>query len=222
MKKAHSILFDLDGTLLDTAPDLVAALNAVLLGHERPALSVDEARPYVSRGARGLLQRGFGLAPDALEYPAYVAEFLQYYRAALCKKTRLFEGMADLLNAFDEHQIIWGVVTNKMANLTEPLLKQMHLYDRLHVLVSGDTLPDKKPSAKPLLYACDRSGMRPEQTIYIGDDPRDIQAANAAGMISVAAAYGYYDENEDPGKWGADVVIEQPQALYALMQLSGS
>ncbi len=220
MKKAHSILFDLDGTLLDSAPDLVAALNAVLVNHGQPALGVEDARPFVSRGARGLLQRGFGLHEDAEEYPAYVEELLAHYRGALCEQSTLFDGMLPLLDLFDVHKTIWGVVTNKAANLTEPLLKQLNLYDRLHVLVCGDTLQEKKPSPRPLLYACEMSGILPEETIYVGDDPRDIEAANAAGMISVAAAYGYFDASENPNQWGADAVIEHPQELSELMAIS--
>lgn len=221
MNKARSILFDLDGTLLDSAPDLVAALNAVLINHNQAALSVADARAYVSRGARGLLQRGFGLHEDAQEYPGYVAELLAHYRGALCEKSTLFEGMPELLDLFDQHNTIWGVVTNKVSNLTEPLLKQLDLFDRTHVLVCGDTLAEKKPSPRPLLYACGMSGMLPEETIYVGDDPRDIEAANAAGMISVAAAYGYFDASENPHQWGADAVIEQPQQLRELMTLPG-
>jgi len=217
MKKAQSILFDLDGTLLDTAPDLVAALNAVLLAEGRAGLPLAEARPYVSRGARGLLQCGFGLHESAEEYSAYVQEFLRYYRAALCDKSSLFDGMPALLAHLDMHEVVWGVVTNKAANLTEPLLKQLNLFERLHVLVSGDTLPEKKPSPKPLIYACDRAGIRPGDTLYVGDDPRDVEAANAAGMISVAAAYGYFDSSEDPQQWGADHVIEHPRQLVELM-----
>jgi 2-phosphoglycolate phosphatase len=217
MIKAQSILFDLDGTLLDTAPDLVAALNAVLAAHGKPVLDISTARPYVSRGARGLLQCGFGLGEEAPEYSGYVEEFLGYYRTALCKETTLFEGMTPILDALDERKCLWGVVTNKVAALTEPLLKQMNLYDRLHVLVSGDTLAEKKPSPRPLLYACGMAGMLPEETIYVGDDPRDIQAANSAGMLSVAARYGYYDHSESPDNWGADVVIDHPAELGQVM-----
>lgn len=217
MKKARSILFDLDGTLLDTAPDLVAALNAVLQAHDKPALALEEARPYVSRGARGLLQCGFGLRDDAPQYAAYVDEFLGFYRNALCEQTRLFSGMAAILDALDDAKSRWGVVTNKAAALTEPLLKNMQLYDRLHVLVSGDTLPEKKPSPMPLLYACGVAGMRPEETIYVGDDRRDIEAANAAGMLSVAARYGYYDVSESPDDWSADKVIDHPAELKAML-----
>lgn len=217
MNKAHSILFDLDGTLLDSAPDLVAALNAVLISHGKPALKVEDARPFVSRGARGLLQCGFDLHEDAEEYPDYVAELLAHYRRALYEQSTLFEGMHALLDLLDARKTIWGVVTNKATNLTEPLLKQMNLYDRLHVLVCGDTLPEKKPSPRPLLYACGMSGILPEETIYVGDDPRDIEAANAAGMLSVAAAYGYFDASENPHQWGADAVIDHPQELRELM-----
>lgn len=217
MIKARSILFDLDGTLLDTAPDLVAALNGVLSAHGKPVLPLEAARPYVSRGARGLLQCGFGLSEDAPEYAGYVEEFLGFYREALCEETSLFDGMSGFLDVLDEDKCLWGVVTNKMAGLTEPLLKQMNLYERLHVLVSGDTLPEKKPSPRPLLYACGMAGMLPEETIYVGDDRRDIEAANAAGMLSVAARYGYYDESDSPDAWGADIVIDHPRELAPLL-----
>lgn len=213
MKKAQSILFDLDGTLLDTAPDLVAALNKVLIQHDKPALSIPQARPYVSRGARGLLSRGFGLDEQTLEYEQYVEDFLNFYREALYVDTRLFEGMSNILDTLDSEKCLWGVVTSKMAALTEPLLKQADLYDRLHVLVSGDTLVDKKPSPAPLLYACEGAGMLPEKTVYVGDDPRDIEAANAAGMASVAVRYGYYDQSENPDQWGASWVIDHPKEL---------
>ena len=220
--KYKLICFDLDGTLLDTAPDLVAALNAVLQAHGKPVLALEVARPYVSRGARGLLQCGFGLREDAPDYAAYVEEFLGFYRAALCEQTRLFAGMAALLDTLDDAKIRWGVVTNKAAALTEPLLKNMQLYDRLHVLVSGDTLSEKKPSPRPLLYACEMAGMRPEKTIYVGDDRRDIDAANAAGMLSVAARYGYYDASESPDDWGADIVIDHPAELNIMLPGPGA
>jgi len=219
MKKFKSILFDLDGTLLDTAPDLVAALNGVLQAHGKPVLPLEVARPFVSRGARGLLQCGFGLGEDAPEYTAYVEEFLGFYRKALCVNTNLFDGMSPLLAELDEAKCVWGVVTNKSAGLTEPLLKEMNLYDRLHVLVCGDTLPEKKPSPRPLLYACEMSGLQPDETIYVGDDRRDIDAANAAGMLSVAARYGYYDKSESPDDWEADWVIDHPGELSAMLAI---
>jgi 2-phosphoglycolate phosphatase len=221
MKKAQSILFDLDGTLLDTAPDLVLALNGVLQAHGKPALPLEVARPYVSRGARGLLQCGFGLNEDSPDYTAYVEEFLDFYRNSLCEHTTLFDGMSALLDSLDDAKCLWGVVTNKAAGLTMPLLKEIQLYDRLHVLVCGDTLPEKKPSPRPLLYACGMAGMLPEETIYVGDDRRDIDAANAAGMLSVAARYGYYDASDSPDNWGADLVIEHPGELDVLLESRG-
>lgn len=217
MKQAQSILFDLDGTLLDTAPDLVAALNAVLRAHGRSEVSVAAGRPYVSRGARGLLFCGFGLDETAAEYPALVEQFLGHYRQDLSSRSSLFDGMAALLDTLDANNNMWGVVTNKAASLTEPLLKQMDLYDRLHVLVSGDTLAERKPSPKPLLYACEKAGMLPKETIYVGDDLRDIEAAKAAGMPCVAVRYGYYDALENPDDWGADWVIDHPRELIDCM-----
>ena len=220
MKNYQSILFDLDGTLLDTAPDRVAALNSVLLAHGEPVLALEAARPYVSRGARGLLQRGFGLREDAPDYASYVEEFIGFYRKALCEQTTLFDGMSELLHHLDEANCPWGVVTNKVTSLSEPLLRQINLYDRMQVLVCGDTLAEKKPSARPLLHACDLAGMRPEQCIYAGDDPRDIQAANAAGMLSVAVRYGYYDKSDPPDDWGADIVIDHPRELAPLLGIT--
>ena len=217
MQKAQSVLFDLDGTLMDTAPDLVAALNVVLDSNNKPELSVDQARPYVSRGARGLLSRGFGLDEQTEDHLKYVEQFLDIYRKALCVESRLFEGMSAVLDTLDHDKIKWGVVTNKMASLTEPLLEQADLYDRMHVLVCGDTLAEKKPSPAPLLYACKKAGMVIERTIYVGDDPRDIQAARAAGMDSVAVRYGYYDASENPDEWGANWVIDHPHELLGFV-----
>lgn len=213
----QSILFDLDGTMLDTAPDLVAALNSVLRAHGKAEKELMAARPYVSRGARGLLQCGFGLDESFEQYPALVEEFLAYYRQNLCVESRLFDGMPELLDTLYANKSLWGVVTNKMTALTEPLLKQMGLYDRLDVLVCGDTISEKKPSPEPLLHACKLVGMLPGKTIYVGDDPRDIQAALAAGMPSVAVRYGYYDARENLDDWGADWVIDHPQELLACM-----
>ncbi|MEE9447413.1 MAG: phosphoglycolate phosphatase [Arenicellales bacterium] len=215
--RAQSVLFDLDGTLVDTAPDLVAALNKVLVAHGRPALSVEQGRPYVSRGAMGLLYRGFGLQTDHPEYPVYVEELLGHYRSALSVQSVLFGGMEAVLARLEADERVWGVVTNKAANLTEPLLKEMGLSERLAVLVCGDTLAEKKPSPKPLLHACDLANITPEQTIYVGDDPRDVEAANAAGMISVAVRYGYYDDSENIEDWGADIIIDHPKALLTLL-----
>ena len=165
MKKAKAVLFDLDGTLLDTAPDLVGALNQVLIAHGKTPMPVAEVRPYVSRGARGILQCGLGLDSESEAYLPYVEEFLEYYRGALCRDSSPFEGIPELLNRLDASALRWGVVTNKMASLTEPLLEQMKLLDRMHVLVSGDTLPEKKPSPRPLLHACSIAGIQPEETL---------------------------------------------------------
>ena len=219
MNKAQADLFDLDGTLLETAPALVGALNVVLQAHGKPKMPLSEVRPFVSRGARGILQCGLGLSADSEDYLPYVEEFLGHYREGLCRDSRLFEGMPGILDKLDAGKVRWGVVTNKMAALTEPLLRQLDLFDRMHVLVSGDTLPEKKPSPRPLLYACGRADMRPEATLYVGDDPRDIEAARAAGMVPVAARYGYYDTDEDPDRWGADHVIDHPSELESLIAL---
>lgn len=220
MKRANAVLFDLDGTLVDTAPDLVAALNAVLKDYQQPLVLVSKARVYASHGAMGLLTYGFNIKPNDAKMPELTQTFLTYYRKAICDKSKLFDGMDELLHTLEAKQCSWGVVTNKMASLTEPLLKKMQLFDRAHVVVSGDTTSERKPSPKPLLHACELGGLDPKSTLYVGDDPRDIQAAIAASMPSVAVRYGYYDSTENPDNWGANWVINHPSELLTLLDLS--
>ena len=218
MNQATAVLFDLDGTLADTAPDLINALNKVLVAHNKPRLALQQARPYVSRGARGLLLRGFGLEETAPEYDAYVEELLFHYRQDLCVKTRVFKGMDAVLDWMDQRAMPWGVVTNKATEFAEPLLKKMQLYDRTHTLVCGDTTAHRKPYPEPLLFACQQAKMNPATTLYVGDDPRDVEAAIAAKMPSVAVRYGYYDKSENIDEWGADLVIDHPFELIQYLQ----
>ncbi len=205
--RAKHILFDLDGTIADTAPDLALALNRVLLAHGHAELPLSAVRPYVSRGAGGMIERGFGLAVDDARAKPLQLELIAYYEQRLLDKTTLFDGVADLLDWLDARKIIWGVVTNKITRLTEPLLEQMGLLDRAHCVVSGDTSPERKPSPVPLLHACGIAGILPEDTIYLGDDARDIQAGNAAGMTSLIASWGYIHADERLSDWGADAIL---------------
>jgi len=206
----RAVLFDLDGTLADTAPDLAGALNALLEERRRPPIPVDAARPLTSSGARGMLRVGFGIDPGHAEYEPLKARFLDLYAERICVETGLFAGMAELLAALDARAVRWGVVTNKAERFTRPLLEALALLDRAACVVGGDTTARAKPHPDPLLHAARHIGIAAGLCLYVGDDLRDIQAARAAGMPAIAAAYGYLGENGDPHAWGADAVIDHP------------
>lgn len=210
----RAVLFDFDGTLADTAPDLGAALNRMLTDRGRPPLPVEKVRPHASSGARGLLSIGFGVGPQDPDYEAMREEFLANYSAAICVHTRLFPGIAELLGALESRSLAWGIVTNKAIRLTTPLVARLGLADRASCVVGGDSTPHLKPHPASLLHASQKIGIRPADCCYIGDDLRDIQAAKAAGMFSVAVEYGYSGtENGGPRGWNAEAVISQPLDL---------
>jgi phosphoglycolate phosphatase len=210
----RAVLFDFDGTLADTAPDLGGALNRMLADRGRPTLAVDAVRPYASSGARGLLHVGFGVVPDDPDYEAMREEFIANYRAAICVHTRLFPGIEELLATLEAREVPWGIVTNKAIRLTIPLVEQLGLAKRAACVVGGDTTPHLKPHPASLLHASGEIGIPPEECFYLGDDLRDIQAARAAGMRSVAVEYGYSGtENGGPRGWNAGAVIAQPLDL---------
>jgi phosphoglycolate phosphatase len=206
----RAVLFDLDGTLADTAPDLAGALNALLEERRRPTLPVAVARPVTSSGARGMLKVGFGIDPGDADYDALRARFLDLYAERVCVETRLFAGIADLLAALDARAVPWGVVTNKAERFTRPLLEALELRERAACVVGGDTTARAKPHPDPLLHAAQHIGIAVGRCLYVGDDLRDVQAARAAGMPVLAAAYGYLGIDGDPHAWGADAVIEHP------------
>ncbi len=206
----RAVLFDLDGTLADTAPDLAGALNALLLEHGRAPVALARARPLTSSGARGMLRVGFGIDPGNRGYEALKARFLELYEARLCVDTRLFTGIAELLHALEARATPWGVVTNKAERLTLPLLDALGLRRRAACIVGGDTTQRAKPHPDPLLHAARAIALDPAECLYVGDDLRDIEAARAAAMPVVAAAYGYLGENSDPREWDADAVIGHP------------
>lgn len=210
----RAVLFDFDGTLADTAPDLAAALNRMLTDRGRPALPLEAVRPHASSGARGLLFIGFGVVPDDTAYPAMREEFLSNYSASICVHTRLFPGVEELLTSLESRKMVWGIVTNKAVRLTTPLVAQLGLAGRAGCVVGGDTTPHLKPHPASLLHAAGAIGMLPSDCCYLGDDLRDIQAAKAAGMFSVAVEYGYSGtENGGPRGWNAEAVIGQPLEL---------
>lgn len=210
---ARAVLFDLDGTLADTAPDLAGALNRLLAERQRAPIPLAVTRKHTSSGARGMIGAGFGMKPDHPDYPALRDRFLELYESFICVDTILFPGMEELLRQLEAAGIEWGVVTNKAERFTFPLLEKLGITARAGCIVGGDTTARAKPFPDPLLHAAKLIDIDPRECLYVGDDLRDIQAAHAAGMRSVAACYGYLGDGEPPQRWGADLLIEHPLEL---------
>ncbi len=206
----QAVLFDLDGTLADSAPDLALALNLLLAEHGRDAVPLTITRPHTSSGARGLIKAGFGLDADHADYPALKDRFLDLYEKNLDVHTSLFEGVAQMLDDLDARKVRWGIVTNKAKRFTGAVVAGVGLTARSGCIVSGDTTPYAKPHPEPLLHAANLIDTEPGRCLYVGDDLRDIQAARAAGMGAIAAAYGYLGVDGDPHDWAADGVIFHP------------
>lgn len=208
----RTILFDLDGTLADTAPDMFAALHRLQVEQGREPLPFERVRNHVSHGTAALVSLGF---PDAKgnDFERLKQRFLELYASDLHRHSVLFPGMEALLEHIELSGMNWGVVTNKPGWLTDPLLKSMGLYERAATVISGDTTPERKPHPLPMLVACRQAGSQPAQCLYVGDAQRDIEAGRAAGMPTVIAAYGYIDETQQPEQWGADGFIQAPTDL---------
>jgi len=216
----RTVLFDLDGTLVDTAPDLAFALNGTLIESGRTALPFDAIRPVVSHGGSALLRLAYGESLEAAAFARVRDRFLALYRENLARESRLFAGMESLLATLEARGLTWGVVTNKPSWLTEPLLDALALRERAASVVSGDTLAQSKPHPAPLLHACREAGSEPAACLYIGDAERDIEAGRRAGMRTLVAAFGYLGAGDDPEAWGADGVIAEPGEV--LTWLGGS
>jgi phosphoglycolate phosphatase len=214
--RADAILFDLDGTLVDTAPDMVAILTDLQKDNGLEPLPYELARAYVSNGAMGLIRLGFAKVDDA-ECARLHRDYLERYERAVCVASTLFPGLSDLLDRLDAASRPWGVVTNKPKRMTEPLLEKLGLRERIACAVSGDTLPQRKPDPAPMLLACRMIDVAPARTIYVGDAARDIEAGRAAGMGTFAAAYGYITEDDDPADWGADQIAGNTEELTRLI-----
>lgn len=206
----RAVLFDLDGTLLDTARDLVLALNNLLKAHGRTPIPYEVARFSVSQGSAALTRLGFPEVIDETEFEALRQEFLVTYKACLCEATEFYQGIPALLDELDAQSIPWGIVTNKPGNLTDLLVARLNLHTRSQCVISGDTLSVRKPHPQPLLLASQMIDRSPQEILYIGDDPRDITAGNAAGMYTCVANYGYIEADLDTSLWGADFCIDQP------------
>ncbi|MGV0999683.1 MAG: phosphoglycolate phosphatase [Fluviibacter sp.] len=218
MAKIRAILFDLDGTIADTAPDLAAAANSLRLADGVPPLSVELLRPFASQGARGLIQEAVGLTPDDPGFEHARLRFLSYYENNLCVHTRLFPGIEPLLAGIEAHQLPWGIVTNKVEHYALPLMQKLGLTTRCAVTVGGDTTPNPKPAPDPLLHAARAIDVAPEAFLYVGDDLRDVQAAHAAGMTSVAVRWGYLGDGPPIEKWNAHHIVRTPKDLHDLLE----
>lgn len=205
-----AVLFDLDGTFADTAPDLAYALNEVRRKRKLPPLSLDTVRLETSNGANALIKLGFGIAQDHPDFMHLKDQLLQIYRNNVARHTALFEGMNDLLDTLDQQKYSWGIVTNKPEYLTIPLLDQLGISQRSRCIVSGDTTANSKPHPEPLLYASKLLQMEPSQCIYVGDAKRDIEAGINAGMKTLVALFGYLGPFDKPDQWGADGMIDHP------------
>ena len=216
----RAVLFDLDGTLIDSAPDLAGAANDMRVERGLLPLPYAQLRPMVGSGARGMVGRAFDVAPGDAEFESLRDEFLSRYEARMVHETRVFESMAPLLERLRSRDMPWGIVTNKATRFSEPLVAAMGLHERAATLVSGDTTPHAKPHPAPLIEAARRLGVAATDCIYVGDDLRDIQAGRAAGMATVAVAWGYLGEGESIEAWGADHIIQAPAELLTLLGLA--
>jgi N-acetyl-D-muramate 6-phosphate phosphatase len=208
-----AVLFDLDGTLADTAGDLSGALNRVRADRGLSPVSPDVLRAHASSGARGLLGAGMGITPEAADYAELREAFLAHYEGCLAETTVLFPGVADLLDAIERRGLRWGIVTNKFSRFTGPVVNALALAERASTVVSGDTTPNPKPHPAPLLHAAACLRLPPSRCVYVGDDLRDIVAGNAAGMPTIVAEYGYIGTSETCDSWPATGWIADPLAL---------
>jgi N-acetyl-D-muramate 6-phosphate phosphatase len=209
----RAVLFDLDGTLVDSAPDLAGAANDLLERRGRAPLPLERLRPHGGSGARGMLGEAFGLKPGDVHYEALRDEFLDHYATRMLRATLVFEPVPAMLQALAQRGLAWGIVTNKAMRFAGPLTAALGLVPHAGCLVAGDTTPHTKPHPAPLLEAARRLGLQPVDCVYVGDDHRDMIAARAAGMSAWAAAWGYLGPQADPHAWGADLVLPDPLAL---------
>ena len=213
-----ALLLDLDGTLVDTAPDMVGALNRVLDKHGQAKVDYQQAHKLVSNGGRALIEFGFGSAIKNYDADALLQEFLDDYKTHVCEQSILFDGMSEVLEFCESNSLKWGVITNKPIELAKGVLDGLGLLKRCAILLGGDSLPVKKPDPVPMLHACMVMHLAPSQCVYVGDHERDIQAGNAAGMDSAVALWGYIDDKQTPEQWQAKALVEAPQGLISLMQ----
>lgn len=212
-----AVLFDLDGTLIDTAPDFIRCLNILRQEHGLNALPAEEIRRSVSNGARAMVRVGFGLEPDHMDYTARHTEFLDLYEAGVAVETTLFDGMEQILQALESQNIPWGIVTNKPLRFADPLVKALGLSERCATVVCPDHVAQRKPHPEALFLACDQISVNPSHAIYVGDHERDIEAGRNAGMKTIAVRYGYIEQPETVDLWQADIIADTVDDLAKLL-----
>ncbi|MCG2633750.1 MAG: phosphoglycolate phosphatase [Gammaproteobacteria bacterium] len=217
----EGVLFDLDGTLADTAPDLAAAVNRLRADLDLPPIDYATIRPVVSLGSPGMLRVGLGLTPESPDYESHRNRLLEHYAKRLCVETLLFPGIAELLDSLDQAQLPWGVVTNKPEALAKPLMRALGLDQRSRCLIGGDTLIEKKPHPAPIRRGCELAGIQVDRCVYVGDAQQDIEAGRAAGCRTVAALYGYIPRESDPHSWNADAAINAADELLQIDWFQG-
>ncbi|MGK0296952.1 MAG: 2-phosphoglycolate phosphatase [Gammaproteobacteria bacterium] len=218
-KQVRNILFDLDGTLVDTAPDMAHAINLVRQEYGMSALDYSLIRPVVSLGATAMINVGFNITNSAPEFETIRQKFLDKYSENIFYKTKFFDGMEVVLDKLEKHALHWGIVTNKPAWLTTPLMEKMQLSNRAGCIVSGDTLAVSKPNPEPLLYACKLLNCTPADAVYIGDAKRDIEAGQRAEMPTIVAGYGYIETDTDVDDWEATASIHAPMDILSLLNI---
>ncbi len=211
--RVKTVLFDLDGTLIDTAPDMAGALTALCREENQPLLSYEQVRPVVSNGSAALVKLAFGELEDEKRLMHLKRRYLEIYEENICIDSALFKGIETVLAHIENHGLNWGVVTNKPGWLTRPLMNSLCLTQRAATIVSGDTTPNSKPHPDPMHYACDEAESQSRECLYVGDARRDIEAGRNAGMKTLVANYGYIETGEDVTTWGADAIVNDPEAI---------
>lgn len=216
--RIRAVLFDLDGTLVDSAPGLGAAVDRMRIDRGMPSLPMQRYRPLAGSGARGMLGEAFGIQPDHPDFAVMRDEFFSNYESAMAAGTTAFDGVLELLQELERRALRWGIVTNKAERFALPLIRSMPLFASACAIVAGDTTPHAKPHPEPLLEAARRLGVAPSACVYVGDDERDIVAGRAAGMRTMAAAYGYLGAQGDVTAWNADAVANSPRAILQWLE----
>ena len=213
----RAVLFDMDGTLLDTAPDFIAICQAMRAARDLPPTDEQGIRDVISGGAKAMIQASFDLPPEAAGFEALRLEFLERYQQGCAVHSHLYEGMAQLLEDIEQANLIWGVVTNKPLRFAEPIMQQLGLAERSAVLICPDHVTRSKPDPEPLLLACSKLDLDPASVLFVGDDLRDIESGRDAGTRTAAVRYGYIHPNDNPDHWGADVVVDHPSDLRQVL-----
>lgn len=215
--RLRAVLFDMDGTLLDTAPDFIAICQAMRAARQLPPIDEQRVRDVISGGAKAMVQAAFDLSPQAQEFEALRLEFLERYQDGCALHSHLYDGMAQLLADIEQARLIWGVVTNKPLRFAEPIMQQLGLAQRSAILICPDHVTRSKPDPEPLLLACSKLELDPASVLFVGDDLRDIESGRDAGTRTAAVRYGYIHPNDNPDHWGADVVVDHPSDLRRVL-----